>query len=190
MVIRDRRVWLWRWRRNALRRPSDRTDARVLLASWTLAVLAVAVAGPLTARSVESTVARDRMERRPVTASLAAPVPGAPSRAAADLVWAHVTWTAPDGSTRAGQTRVAPGSRAGKEVTVWTDRAGRLVTEPATATEARVHSLLVGGLAGAVAAVLPLIAGSTLRARLERRRLDQWDADWARFDALRRRHLG
>ncbi|MEV7289010.1 hypothetical protein AB0O01_31440 [Streptomyces sp. NPDC093252] len=190
MVIRRRKVWLWRWRRNPLRRGSDAADAWVLLATWTLAVLVAALAGLVTARSVGDALARERVEWRPVTAVLTEPASGIPSRAVGELVWARVTWTDPDGSPRTGRARVVPCSRSGGEVTVWTDPAGRLVTAPTTVAEAHVRSLLVGGMAGTVGAVVPLVAGSAVRGRLERRRLDRWEADWARFDALWGRHMG
>ncbi|MET8826913.1 hypothetical protein ABZX40_04685 [Streptomyces sp. NPDC004610] len=190
MAIRGRTVWLWRWRSNPLRRRSDAVDAWVLLATWTLAVLVAALAGLVTARSVGDALARERVDWRPIPAVLTEPAPGVSSRAVGELVWARVTWTGPDGSARTGQARVAPGSRKGGETTVWTDPTGRLVAEPATAAEAKVRSFLVGGLTGVVAAVVPFVAGSAVRGRLERRRLDRWDADWARFDALWGRHMG
>ncbi|MFE4664338.1 hypothetical protein ACFRI7_12795 [Streptomyces sp. NPDC056716] len=144
----------------------------------------------ITARSVENSLVRERVERRPITALLTEGAPGMPSRASGEQVWARMTWTAPDGSARAGQARVVPGSRAGGEITVWTDRAGRLVTEPATVTQARVRASLVGSMTGATAAMLPTAAGSMLRGRLERQRLDPWEPDWARFYALRWRQTG
>ncbi|MFJ5266083.1 hypothetical protein ACIQAC_37055 [Streptomyces sp. NPDC088387] len=191
MAFRGRQKWLWRWRSNPLRRPSDRTEAWVVLATWALTVLVGALGGLATAGSVEHSLARERAEWRPVTARLTGDAPGtARGSSGVDRVWAEVGWTAPDGSARSGQARVVPGSGEGSAVTVWTDPNGRLVTEPASAAQARVRSSAIGCLAGLSAAMLPIAAGGMVRARMERRRLDQWDTDWAHFDALRGRQTG
>ncbi|GKQ39313.1 hypothetical protein [Streptomyces sp. A012304] len=194
MAFRGPKVWLWRWRRNPLKRRADTVEAWVLLGAWALTVLVGVLAGWATSRSVEQGLARERTEWRPVAGRLTERAPGKPAArpgaASGDQVWAKVGWTGPDGSTHTGQIRVSPGSAAGTGVTVWTDRQGRLVTRPATAAQARLRASLVGGLAGVGAATLPYAGGRVLRGRLERRRVEQWDADWARFDALWGRHAG
>ncbi|MET9736322.1 hypothetical protein ABZZ79_38590 [Streptomyces sp. NPDC006458] len=109
---------------------------------------------------------------------------GGPGAAGGSQVWAGIGWNAPDGSQRSGQARVAPGTRAGTAVTVWTDRRGRLVGEPASASEARLRSALVGTLVGLGAAAVPFACGRAVRGRLESQRLNQWETDWIRFDPL------
>ncbi|MGW1541701.1 Rv1733c family protein [Streptomyces sp. NPDC002309] len=194
MAFGGPRVWLWRLRRNPLLRRSDRVEAWVLLGAWALTVPAGLLAGQTVGRAVEGEPARERVEWRRVEARLTQPVGGSsPAGFGApgiERVWAEVRWSAPDGSERIGQARVRPGSAVGTPVTVWTDRQGRLVTEPTTPSEARVRARLVGALAGLGAAALPLAGGRLLRDRLERARLDQWETDWARFDALWRRRAG
>ncbi|MFH8804136.1 hypothetical protein ACH4F6_31860 [Streptomyces sp. NPDC017936] len=194
MAFRGPKAWLWRWRRNPLKRRADTVEAWVLLGAWALTVLVGAVAGWAAARSVEEGLARERVEWRPVTGLLVEQAPGRPparsGASSGERVWAKAGWTGPDGSARTGQVRVSPGSAAGTPVTVWTDRRGRLVTEPATAGQARVHACLVGGLAGVAAATVPFAGGRVLRDRMERRRVDRWDAEWARFDALWGRPAG
>ncbi|MFD0313389.1 Rv1733c family protein [Streptomyces flavalbus] len=190
MAFRGRgvaRVWLWRWRRGPLRRRVDTVECWVLLGAWLLTVLVGVCAGLTAAHSVAERLARERAEWRPTTARLAGRAPGeaGAGTVAGERVWSKARWTGPDGSAHSGQLRVRPGSPAGTPVTVWTDRRGRLVAEPATASEARLNASVVGGLAGLSAAAVPLLAGRAARCRLEQRRLDQWDVDWARFDALR-----
>lgn len=191
MAFRGPKVWLWRWRRNPLRRRADAVEAWVVLGAWVLTVLVGVLAGWGAAGSVEHGLARERVEWRPLQARLTEPAPGKadrqPGSAGGDMVWAKVGWTGPDGSSHSGQVRVATGSPTGTPVTVWTDHQGRLVTRPATPDQARLRSVMVGGLAGVAAAALPFAAGRLLRGRLEQRRIEQWDADWARFDALRGR---
>ncbi|MHC5905494.1 Rv1733c family protein [Streptomyces sp. S6] len=187
---RDRRpkVLLWRWRRNPLRRRSDVVEAWVLLGAWACAVLTGVLAGWAAADSMERGLARERAEwhtvRGTLTEAAAAPSTELRSPSRTEHLWTKVTWPGPDGAPHSGQVRVAAGSPAGTLVDVWTDAQGRLVTEPTTPSQARLRSTLVGTLAGATSAAIPFVTGRLLRSRLERRRLDQWGADWARFDPL------
>ncbi|AWW40973.1 Rv1733c family protein [Streptomyces cadmiisoli] len=184
MAFRCPRGWLWRWRRNPLKRRADVVEAWVLLGTGTLTVVVGVLAGLTVTRSVEREMARERAEWRPVAASLTEDTPGPPPASSVEQVWAEVRWVAPDGSTRTGQARVRPGSPEGSPVTVWTDGEGGLVAEPASEEQARLRSSLVGGFVGGGAAAVPLVGGRLLLGRLECRRLDQWDVDWARFDPL------
>ncbi|MBN0043549.1 hypothetical protein JS756_05410 [Streptomyces actuosus] len=194
MAFRGPKVWLWRWRRNPLKRRADKVEAWVLLGTWTVTVLVGVLAGLATARTVEQGLTRERAEARLVTAHLTSQAPGRPAAQDGDSggerVWAKVSWTAPNGSAHSGQVRVAPGTAAGTPVALWTDPRGRLVTKPATAEQARLRSGLVGALGGLSAAAVPCAAGHALRRRLEWRRLDQWDVAWARFDPLWRGRTG
>ncbi|MCQ9131298.1 MULTISPECIES: hypothetical protein [Streptomyces] len=187
MAFRGPKVWLWRWRRNPLKRRADTVESWVVLGVWALTVLAGVLAASATAGSVEQGLARERVEWRPLVGRLTEQAPGkAPSGSSSsgEQVWAKVGWTGPDGSAHTGQVRVGPGSAAGTPVEVWTDPQGRLVTRPASASQARLRASLVGGLAGVGVATLPLAGGRVVRGRLERRRVDQWDVEWARFAVL------
>ncbi|MDN0196511.1 hypothetical protein [Streptomyces sp. S.PNR 29] len=188
MALRGPKVWLWRWRRNPLRRRADAVEAWVVLGAWALTVLAGVLAGLTAAHSVEQGLARERVEWRPVEGRLAERAPGTSTgqdqRSVGEHVWAKARWTGADGSAHSGQVRVQAGSAAGTPVTVWTDPQGRMVTKPTTASEAQLRASLIGGLAGVSAAAVPFAGGRALRGRLERRRMDQWDAEWARFGPL------
>ncbi|MFD7995082.1 Rv1733c family protein [Streptomyces mexicanus] len=190
MGFRGPRVRLWRWRRSPLRRRCDVVEAWAVLGVWLVTVLAGVVAGWTAARSAADGLARERTAWRPTTALVTQRAPSPPTADPEAVVgqngqvWAKVRWNAPDGSPHAGQARVRPGSAVGTRVTVWTDDRGRLTTRPATPAEARTRSVVVGVLAGAGAALVPCAAGRLLRARLERRRMDRWDAEWARFGPL------
>jgi hypothetical protein len=194
MALRGPQVWLWRWRRNPLKRRADRIEAWVVLGVWTLTVLAGVQAGTAVSRWVEDGLARERVEWRPLVGRLAERAPGTPAEGGAasraDRVWARATWTAVDGSAHSGQLRVPAGSPAGTPVTVWTDREGRQVTRPITPAQARVRAGLLGGAAGLAAAAVPLVGGRALLGRLERRRIDQWDAEWSRFGPMWGRTTG
>ncbi|SBT89589.1 hypothetical protein GA0115233_101082 [Streptomyces sp. DI166] len=187
MALRGPRAWLWRWRRNPLKRRADVVESWVLLGAWAATVLVGVAVGLITSGSVERGMARERAEWRPAQARLTQGTPGVPN---GEQMWAKVSWTAPDGSHRTGQVRVSPGRAAGSAVTVWTDRAGRLVTAPATAAQARLRAALAGVLVGTGAAMVPFAGGRTLCGRLERQRIDQWAAEWARFGPMWGRTTG
>ncbi|KFG06768.1 MULTISPECIES: hypothetical protein [Streptomyces] len=193
VAFRGPKVWLWRWRRNPLRRRADRLESWVVLITWALTLFGGVAVGLAAAGSVESGLARQRAEWRPVEAVLTedAPEPSAPEGTGTGpaKVWAKVRWTAPDGSARTGQARVDPAVLMGARVTVWTDARGLLVTKPASEAQARLRATLVGGLAGAFAAAVPLVGGRLVRGRMERRRMDQWDVEWARIGPLWERKI-
>ncbi|MFE9644770.1 hypothetical protein ACFYO0_11745 [Streptomyces sp. NPDC006365] len=185
-AFRGQRVWLWRWRRNPLRRRSDELESWLLLATWTLMLVTGLLAGLATTHAVESSLAQQRAEWRPVLALTSEKTPVTSTSAAShERVWAEVRWTAADGSPHTGQARVEPGSTAGTPVVVWTDRDGRLVTKPASASQAGLRAGMSGVLVGASAAAVPLGGGRLLRKRLDRQRMEQWDAEWEKFGPKR-----
>ncbi|MFS8199769.1 hypothetical protein ACLVWQ_13915 [Streptomyces sp. CWNU-52B] len=178
-AVRGPRALLWRWWPNPLLRRSDRFEAWIVLAMWVLSLLAGTLTGLWATRSVEENFARERLEWRPVVALLTEHAPG--TAAGSEQVWAEVRWSAADRSVHQGQTRVEPGSEPGTPVTVWTDLQGRLVTRPATESQASLRAALIGTLVGVTASVVPLAGGRLLQGRLVRRRLDGWETEWERI---------
>ncbi|MFI0961613.1 hypothetical protein ACH4S8_09440 [Streptomyces sp. NPDC021080] len=184
-AFRGPEVWLWRWRRNPLRRRSDVLEAWIMLVAWAFTVLGGAVTGLVTVRAVEDTLARERAETRTVPARLIEDAPDAGAgEPAGRVVWTKARWTAPDGTPRSGRVRVSAGTSADTPVLVWTDADGRLVTRPTTVAVARLRACLIGVFAGAGVAAVPFAAGGVLRGRLERRRVDRWDEEWERIGPL------
>ncbi len=170
--------------RNPLRRTADRVEAAVLVI-LAVAFLAgaplAALAGGSVAGGLSRSTQRAESAWRPVQATL---LQNAPKRVSAigqasvdPLVRAQ--WRAPDGGRRTGRVYAPRGARAGRTVTIWTDRLGHLVGYPVQHVDVVVRSILAGLLsAGVLAAVL---AGIWLLARLllDRRRLAAWDIGWA-----------
>ncbi|MFI9645637.1 hypothetical protein ACIHAA_04980 [Streptomyces sp. NPDC052040] len=184
-------VWWWRWRRNPLRRRSDALEAWVVLAVWLATVVGGVLTGIAATHSVEHGLARERAEWRPVVALLTRDAPRETASASdPERVWADVHWTGPDGRSHAGRARVAVGSRTGTAVTVWTDSRGSLVTPPVSGSEAWIRAAMVGVLVGVSIAAVPYLGGRIVRERLERRRMAQWDAAWARFGPMWGRTTG
>ncbi|MER7394117.1 hypothetical protein ABT381_01195 [Streptomyces sp. NPDC000151] len=181
--------WLWRWRSNPLKRPSDVLEAVVLL----VAMVLVAVGGPtvavMTGRAAQDTVREQRQERYPTTAVLVADAPGRTTgaydmRGAHDTVSATVRWRDERGSVHTGLTQVEPGRKAGTRVPVWLDGRGRLTHQPLPPIAGAVGATLVGGLLalGWCAAVSATVCG--VRRYLNHRRARQWDREWSEDGSL------
>ncbi|XUL91717.1 Rv1733c family protein [Streptomyces galilaeus] len=171
----------WRLRPNPLRRRSYLVEAWLLLAASVLAVLAAAGTGLWTALAVERHIDTLRAERHRVPAVLAEDAVRTVGTAdGSDSYRATVRWTAADGTRRTGLAHVDSSSKAGSTTYVWLNAEGRLVPTPATAVQARIEGAVLGVWAAAGAGGAVLLVGRVLSGRLERRRLDQWDADWAR----------
>ncbi|GAA3785312.1 hypothetical protein GCM10022206_26410 [Streptomyces chiangmaiensis] len=183
---------MWRWRRNPLRRRSDRLEAWIVLVTWVFVLLAGVLAGWAAAGAADHAVAVRNARAHPVQAVLtedAARTPQGVPEYSDGSVWAKVSWTVA-GVTRTGLTRVGPGQKAGTTVTVWTSRGGELVSKPVGAAQARLQAELVGSLAGAGAAGGVLVCGRFARGRLERRRMQAWDREWESVGPRWRRTIG
>ncbi|MER6631228.1 hypothetical protein ABT301_23920 [Streptomyces sp. NPDC000987] len=191
---RSAKVRFWRWRRNPLRRHSDRVEAWTVLAAWLLALLAALCTGLAVGGWVTDGLAARRANTHPVSAVLTDDVPSAPAMTgygSDGTVWARVRWTGADGATRTDRVKVDPGEPAGTRVTVWLDRTGTPVTQPPGVTEARVQAALLGVPAALGAGALVLGGGRLACGRLDRRRYEEWAAEWERIGPQwRKRMLG
>ncbi|MER6185888.1 hypothetical protein [Streptomyces sp. NPDC001652] len=170
----------WRLRRSPLRRRSYLVEAWLLFVTWTLAVAAAVAVGVVTASAAERDINGLRAQRHTVSAVLTenADQPVAEG-GDVDRAWATVRWSGRDGKVRTGVARVDPGSRAGSPVEVWLDTEDRLVPEPSTPEQAELHGAVLGTVAALLAGAVVVLAGWGGRVCLERRRLAQWDKEWA-----------
>ncbi|MFH9044646.1 hypothetical protein ACH4FA_35720 [Streptomyces sp. NPDC017966] len=189
---RPRRVRLWRWRRNPLRRRSDLAEAWLVLVTLLLALLLGVFSGLTAAAAVDGSLAERRERTTPVPAVLAEDAAGLSASVTENGdggVWAKVRWTAPDGTGRTGRAEVDPGSPAGTGVTVWTDPAGRLVSAPPDGAEARFQTVMAGVTVAVAAGGAVLLGGCLVRFRLRLRRLAEWEAEWRRVEPSWRRRM-
>ncbi|WP_030927042.1 hypothetical protein [Streptomyces sp. NRRL S-646] len=179
---RSMKVRFWRWRNNPLRRHSDVVEAWIVLATWIIALVGGLFAGIAADAAMQDSLAARRAAVHAVPAELTrnADRTAYVSTDGGDTVWGKVRWTAADGTTHTGLTRVDPSSTAGTSVTVWTDRRGELTPRPPTEGEARVQSALTGALAAAVTSCVALGCGRLTRHLLDRRRMRAWEAEWER----------
>ncbi|MEU5097898.1 hypothetical protein [Streptomyces sp. NPDC020996] len=172
----------WRLRRNPLRPRSYLVEGWLLIATWILALLVAVASGVATAGAVERSIGRLRADRHAVTAVLledAARGTSSVDGGGSSRAWATVRWTLTHGTTRQGITVVEPGSQAGGTTRIWLDREGNLVSAPATADGARAQGAALGAGAAVIGGSLVLLAGWGVCARIDRRRLNRWDAEWA-----------
>ncbi|QYX75252.1 Rv1733c family protein [Streptomyces akebiae] len=178
-----RRVWLWRWRSNPLRRRDDIVEAWLLLAVCALAVATGAFVGAATALGVERNLNERRAERHPVQAVVTedAPATVSATAGAGGQVWAGVRWKAADGSLRTGSARVEPGTDGGTTVRVWLDRHGNVVPAPLDSDDAMYQGVALGTATAVGAALTVSCLGWAVHGRAERRRMAQWDTEWARI---------
>ena len=176
------KVRFWRWRHSPLRRHSDVVEAWIVLSAWTIALVGSLLAGFAADAAMQDSLAARRAAVHAVSAELTRNADGSGnvSTDGGDTVWGKVRWTAADGSTHTGLTRVDPSSTAGTAVTVWVDSRGELATRPPSEGEGRVQSALTGVLAAAGAGCVALGCGRLTRLRLDRRRMRAWEAEWER----------
>lgn len=166
--------------RNAMRRPIDRTQSVIALALFLvfLAFGPVAAAGAArhaydagvrterhhsaTRQHVEATVVR----RNAATTS-------GQTVGGRDLV----TWRMADGSPRSGV--INTGKAEGAHLGLWVDDSGGIKGAPQTRTQT-VGTACFAGAGGLVAVALPLaLCYALVRRRAGRRRLAEWDEEWA-----------
>ena len=171
---------LWRWRNNPLRRHDDIVEAWVVLAMWMVIAVGGAIAGLVTAHAADDVLAQQRAERHSVRAVLLTDLPSASSSGdTAERISADVSWTTSDGTAHTGRALVSAGQKAGARVLVWLDAEGRLTSQPPGRVEAGFEAGLLGTAASLATAGVVFAAGAVVRWRLDRRRLDGWDTEWA-----------
>jgi ABC-type Fe3+ transport system permease subunit len=172
--------------RNAMYRPLDRTQTIIGFGLFLLFV----VLGPIVAAGAvqlvyDAGVEAERHEsatRHQVDAIVVrheAPRAGVPGHIMGSRD--QVGWRAADGSWKTGI--VDTGKRVGEHVPLWVDNDGTVSRPPQNHTQ----TLGTAGFAaagGLVAAAVPLALGYALiRRRFDRRRLAEWDDEWALISA-------
>lgn len=182
---------LWRWRRNALRRTTDRIEAGVALVALALIVFAAPALGWLVGSAAQGALqdmAREqRAARHLVPATVVRVLNGprldtdpetAPMEGARRRVLAN--WTAPDGSRHQGAVSARPSVGPGERFRFWVDDHGSPAKRPMDAATADTHAVLAGVGAAAGAALLVEGGRRLVVWQLMRRRYARWDTAWER----------
>ncbi|MFJ8145735.1 hypothetical protein ACIQ6R_11740 [Streptomyces sp. NPDC096048] len=180
------RVRGWRLRRNPLRRRSDVVEAWTALVVAVLLIVGAPLLGSATAwwahGQAQSVAAEQRAERHRVSAEVVGRTPDTlPSVQAGGQhsYRATVRWSTPDGAERSTTTRVPTGTRHGDAVDVWLDSRGRSVPPPTDGSAVWQHTVTIGVCTTAGAALTVLLAHCVVRRVALRRRLAEWERDWA-----------
>ncbi|UQA97000.1 Rv1733c family protein [Streptomyces halobius] len=185
------KVILPRWRRGPLRRGTDVTEAWLVLVTGVLIAVAAPVAGVSAANTVSDATERQLQGRHSVSAVLTEDPPARigvdSSGGSGGRVHAWVRWTAADGSTRTGETVVAPHLKAGDRTTAWLNGHGVLLRDPVSPSAAKAESIAGGTVAASGTTLLLLIGARTGTALLNHRRAVQWEREWAEIDPERGR---
>lgn len=182
---------VWRWRRNPLRRRTDRIEAWAALLTALLIALGATSVGWLAGQAAHGalleTVRIQYQQRHLVWVTVTRLVSRAPldpdpetatHRDAQRRVVAR--WTAVDGSAHIGQISAPRPVEPGARFRIWTDGHGRVMPRPMDVSTAGTHAVLAG--LGTAAATGGLIEGGRrlLVAQLMARRFRRWDQEWER----------
>jgi len=172
--------------RNPLRRPIDRFECAVRL----ILILIFLVGAPLVAPAVShvtwasgSHQVRRETSWSKVPAVLLRSAPGHfYGYGSVATFWVPGRWIAPSGAPRTGLVPARAGNPAGSRLSVWVDRAGKVMgRSPLTMGSVRTRTVMfaIGSVFG-LAATLLLLGGMT-RLLLNRRRMITWGLEWACF---------
>jgi hypothetical protein len=177
-----------------MRRPVDRIQTAVALS---LLVLFLIVAPVLTwtasSRAYGSGLRAERQEQtthRPAVATVVAGdgITDGSTRGISPTV--RLRWLAPDGTARSGVVPEREGDQAGSQRRIWIDGTGDLTSRPREHGQTAADAALAG-MASVTAVALPcVVLYVAVRRCLDRRRFDQWTADWARTAPLWTRRPG
>ncbi|WP_327270354.1 hypothetical protein OG233_29115 [Streptomyces sp. NBC_01218] len=183
---------VWRWRRNALRRATDRHEAWLALGALLLVVLLAPAAGCLcgllTDSALRDLIREQHAHRRETSAVVLSVSPraeapaGDPGRGAGPATGQAVTatWRAPDGGERHGTVPVgARLTEPGERVRIWTDDRGAVAPRPMDLITARIHASLAGAGAFLLTAGAVETARRTALRSMVRRRHARLDRAWA-----------
>ncbi|MET9562151.1 Rv1733c family protein [Streptomyces tauricus] len=184
-----------RWRHNPLCRRTDVVEAWTALVVsvvlWTGAPLAGLAAGWWAYDGARSTAAEQRAERHRVLAEVVGGSHASAPRGEGDrrpVERVDVRWSEPGERARTGVTRVPAGAEAGDRTYIWLDREDRIVPAPTSGTVVWQHALAVGACAAGVAVAGVLALHALIRRVAARRRLAEWEREWARTGPEWTRH--
>jgi hypothetical protein len=173
-------------RRSSLRRPSDRAETAARWIAVVLLVVAVPfllALGSTRAQDLRDEGAALRASSQEVVGTVTAITPPATGAGGipAGPVGVVARWVAPDGSAHTASGVAGRGARVGAPWSFRVDAAGRVVRPPVTDEDATTQGVLLSFWAflACVTGLVGLLA--LLRVLLDRRRMRDWDEDWALF---------
>lgn len=167
--------------RNPLRRPVDRTHVRMTIALGLIFLILAPLAVVVTARLAGDAGARaERMQshsRHLVTAVVLNPATNG-SRGVLDQT-VRIGWRDTTGTSHTAVVPSGNDQRIGGHRTVWIDGKGHLTTHPRRHSQTVADSVMAALTALALLALLHSAARTLIDRRLDRRRLELWEREWA-----------
>ncbi|MFB7462356.1 hypothetical protein ACFCZ1_02410 [Streptomyces sp. NPDC056224] len=179
MRVRKAGPWLWRWRRNPLRRRSYLVEGWIILASAVIGFIGAPLGGAVTWEAVLDGRARQRAERH-LTEAVPVDAAAAPAAGAGSRTRVTVRWTAADGTAHTGRVPAGSHPERGAGVPLWTDGEGEMVSAPLGPAAARVDAAVAALAVTVTLGSTALAVHRSVRRRCERRRSAQWAREWAR----------
>jgi hypothetical protein len=166
---------------SALRRPSDRVEGVVAVLLTAAFLVGLAAAAFLGWRFCQTQYAR-AASLHPSVAVVSQTVPAADGELPATEAAAR--WRAPDGRQRSGilTTDTAPGiwgAEPGNRVGIWETASGVPVPPPPGPAAVMLTAVVMATAAAGGAGIALGICYVLCRLILDRRRLAQWESDWA-----------
>lgn len=175
-----------RLRDNPLCRRSDRVESWMRrTTSYALVVGtlgAAATVGAIAHDAAEDTAQEQRAERQQVSARLLTDAPPSGSESGSDEARypVPVRWTTDDGTQRTGSAQVPAGSDRGSTTKVWLDKDGGPAAAPMSGIDVWLHTAVAGTVAAGGASVVVCAARGGVGWLLDRRRMAEWEQEWAR----------
>ncbi|MGH3381007.1 MAG: Rv1733c family protein [Actinoallomurus sp.] len=167
--------------RNPLRRPVDRTHVRATIVLGVLLLVLAPLAMIVTARLAGSAGLRaERVQARArhlVSAVVLDTTPNGTRGVLDETV--RIGWRDTSGVTHTSIVPAVGGERAGAHRSVWIDRTGRLTTHPRRHSQTVADSIMAALTAVTLLGLLHSAAHTLMERRLERRRLELWEREWA-----------
>lgn len=182
----DRQEERRRLRDNPLCRRTDRVESWMRRStSYALVVgtlTAGAAVGAVAHGAAQDTAQEQRTERQQVSARLLADAPPSGSESGSDEARypVPVRWTTDDGTQRTGSAQVAAGSDRGSTTHIWLDGDGRPTAAPMSGIDVWLHTAVAGTVAAGGASVLVCATRGGVSWLLDRRRMAEWEQEWAR----------
>lgn len=175
------RRWLWRWRKNPLRRRSDRAEAWAGIAAGLIMAVSAPLTGALTSDAVAGNLSdQPGLHRTSAVLREDAPSTDGISTVSDDpTVLTRVEWRTPGGHTRSGRAPVQTGTQEGTHIPLWLDRQGMPHQPPPGPAEVSVQG---GAAGGAIAVATCFLVGSgcwVVRRRMDAARYKAWEREWA-----------
>ena len=167
--------------RNPLRRPVDRTHVRTTIVLGVLFLVLAPLAMILTARLAGNAGVRaERAQARArhlVSAVVLDTKPNGTRGVLDEAV--RIGWRDASGITRTAIVPATGSERTGAHRSVWIDRTGKLTTHPRRHSQTVADSIMAALTVVTLLGLMHSAARTLVERRLERRRLDLWEREWA-----------